>query len=86
MTTAHQNSADDAAGAGEDVRYTENNRVCATCRAWDDDGDGTGRCRRLAPAPLLSDRPPPGGEIGVTWPVVCDDDWCGQWLAREPPR
>lgn len=48
--------------------------VCQTCRYVDvvivDDTDPTSICRR---------HPPTGGE----WPVVFDDDWCGEHEPEE---
>ena len=44
-----------------------------------------GQCRRHSP--LLSPQPPQSAKTYVVegiWPVVRDDDWCGEWFAPAP--
>ena len=44
-----------------------------------------GQCRRHSP--LLSPQPPQTTKTYVVegiWPVVRDDDWCGEWFAPAP--
>lgn len=37
------------------------------------------RCRRYAPRPVAGDEP-----AGISWPLVRPEDWCGEFLEREP--
>ena len=44
-----------------------------------------GQCRRHSP--LLSPQTPQSAKAYVVegiWPVVRDDDWCGEWFAPAP--
>lgn len=58
---------------------------CATCHFYDrrgaraSDGNGLARglCRRSAPH--LNPQNARTHSIEGVWPVVRDDDWCGQW-------
>ena len=68
---------------------------CETCRYWlgpaehrtTDDGavvGNSGRCRRYPPTLVIQ-----GESIGYPFPVVRDDDWCGEWRGKReltPPE
>lgn len=55
-----------------------NNATCGHCR-WFDFNEPSdkpfGKCRRRAPQDNVA------GEayIGAIWPLVIEDDWCGEW-------
>lgn len=59
---------------------------CKTCtfrrQGQEKDGDETGECRRHAPTartfPVREQRSSLQ-ENYAQWPVVFDDDWCGEW-------
>ena len=61
---------------------------CQTCQYYDRrktaaaSSPSSGQCRRSAP--LLNPVNPKSYLIEGVWPVVRDDDWCGEWkvLAR----
>jgi hypothetical protein len=68
-------------------------KKCQNCQFYDrkdgrtTDGRTTmwGQCRRHSP--LLSPQPPQSAKTYVVegiWPVVRDDDWCGEWFAPAP--
>ena len=68
-------------------------KKCQNCQFYDrKDGRSTdgrttmwGQCRRHSP--LLSPQPPQTTKTYVVegiWPVVRDDDWCGEWFAPAP--
>lgn len=50
--------------------------VCGTCLAWKATANGSGECRRAAPMP--------GGNGAGVFPVLGSEDWCLQWVEREP--
>jgi hypothetical protein len=57
-------------------------KYCASCRYWSGQGkDFEGFCRRYAPRPHGT--VPPGKEFIVLWPTTWDDNWCGEWEARQ---
>ena len=54
---------------------------CDKCRFWRQGmsmrhGQLLGNCHRLAPKPRRKVRQ-------ARWPVTYQDDWCGEWKARE---
>jgi hypothetical protein len=65
---------------------------CVTCNFYDRrnargvDGRASraGQCRRSAP--MLSPQTTKSYQIEGVWPMVRDDDWCGEWkiLPRRP--
>jgi len=68
-------------------------KKCQNCQFYDrKDGRSTdgrttmwGQCRRHSP--LLSPHSPQSSKSYVVegiWPVVRDDDWCGEWFAPAP--
>jgi hypothetical protein len=68
-------------------------KKCQNCQFYDrkdgrsTDGRSTmwGQCRRHSP--LLSPHIPQSTKSYVVegiWPVVRDDDWCGEWFAPAP--
>ena len=61
------------------------NQTCATCRHWQHDtpDQSIGNCHRHAPRPNTSG----SGPFAATWPIVDQDDGCGDWLpaARTTP-
>jgi len=68
-------------------------KKCQNCQFYDrKDGRSTdgrttmwGQCRRHSP--LLSPQTPQSTKAYVVegiWPVVRDDDWCGEWFAPAP--
>ena len=60
-------------------------QTCATCRHWQHDtpDQSIGNCHRHAPRPNTSG----SGPFAATWPIVDQDDGCGDWLpaARTTP-
>lgn len=57
-----------------------NGMVCATCMYFqvDESRDDKGECRANAPRPTsLNARD--NSVLYACWPVVQDDDWCGEW-------
>jgi hypothetical protein len=57
-------------------------KYCASCRYWSGQGkDFEGFCRRYAPRPHAP--VPPDKEFIVLWPTTWDDNWCGEWEARQ---
>lgn len=66
-------------------------QTCEGCRYWlgpvehrtADNGavlGNSGRCRRYPPALVAHDN-----AIGYSFPVVRDDDWCGEWRGHGSP-
>lgn len=65
-------------------------RTCATCRAWVPmraANPERGRCHRRAPvvvfAPETADLE---GGTETAWPETAPDEFCCDWLPREPLR
>ena len=56
--------------------------ACAECRYFRDADNEAGLCRRYAPRPALFADGDDGAEIAV-WPIVAEDEWCGDWAARQ---
>lgn len=65
---------------------------CATCACW---AAMTAECRRRPPVIIADDagsalaRIRGDGEdnwVQGVWPFTMADDWCGQYVAREPKR
>ena len=62
----------------------------------EDDPGGLGFCRRFPPLPDFirrwaiwqkteqANEPMENLVFGI-WPETSDEDWCGEWQAREPP-
>lgn len=42
--------------------------------------EGMLRCRRYAPRPMAGGVSP----ASIAWPIVAPEDWCGEFLEREP--
>lgn len=56
--------------------------TCATCRYFDRTGSGYGWCRRYAPRSYVGIEH--RDEAAASYfPLVAEDDWCGEWRATE---
>lgn len=58
-------------------------RACVTCEFWDQRTSH----KRARNAGLCRVNPPVkngGDERDYGWPETFDEDWCGEWLAKEP--
>ena len=57
--------------------------VCGDCAAYAvviQYGNNRGECRRTAPTSIP--RMPAQDRPHVTWPLLRELDWCGQWVKR----
>lgn len=66
------------------ARKMTQDKRCAGCTFWvpslADEGEASGSCRRYAPQPAML----PKGQLGIvlTWPVMDQNDWCGEFKPR----
>ena len=72
------------------TRQPDSAERCQTCRFWERSTFQTGvatigTCRRYAPRGPLALPYGPAGDLAEvqTFPVTNDDDWCGEYVARE---
>lgn len=65
---------------------------CITCKFWDaydEEPDNVpmaqGDCHRFPPSIPIVDEEIKGVQL-VTFPIMFDEEWCGEWKAREDGR
>ena len=55
---------------------------CDNCYYFRDRKDDFGLCRKNSPAPILMREDEDDDEpVIVQWPIMCEDEWCGDWAA-----
>ena len=66
---------------------------CSTCGFWkhmpvdgEHEDDRCGLCCRHAPQAMLWDVMDESGERWVSWPKTLQDEWCGEFVAGQPPK
>ena len=91
QSTTDCNTATAATGVTAATAATQTERVCWSCRFWQENSRDSyeGTCHRYAPRPTMNPRLNKDGSALVEmplWPSMPADEWCGEWRLRKPLR
>ena len=94
MATLEPDTGEVNHGGGAVTKRTEAEvaqaQICSTCRAWvpiKSQHAEIGRCHRRAPLVVHGQETDTlEGYTDTVWPETMPDEFCCDWLSREPPR